>query len=371
MKLTTGPAPRRTRSRARVTMLRLVVVVAALLMLAPTPALSAPPFTVVKTIDVDISPFGITASPDGQTMWVANSGGVEFLGGTPSNKISIIDIATLSEEPDKITVGSFPEHIAFTKDGSHAAVTNGNDATVSIIDTASRTATQTVSIAPVGLAYPFGVIFNKTERQAFVTTGGGFDNAIAVLDTRDIDHVRLAGTVSASGYPGLPVLNPINGQLLVPSSLAEIGTAQLLVVNPNSGHIIHDFRMPIDNAFANDIAVSPDGRFAYISIFAFSGGSGGVWVVDLKRQRTVTVIDTGDPSVYGMGITPDGRFVFATNFTNNQVAVIDAHTNGVIATVPVGARPNQIAVTHNGTEAFVTNQSDTTVSVISIPHDEE
>jgi YVTN family beta-propeller protein len=101
-------------------------------------------FTVVTTINVDIQPFGITPSPDGQTMWVANSGSVF----ANSNKITIIDIASLTEETNKITVGNFPEDIAFTSDGSHAVVTNSSDATVSVIDTAPRTVTQTVSIAP-------------------------------------------------------------------------------------------------------------------------------------------------------------------------------------------------------------------------------
>jgi YVTN family beta-propeller protein len=351
--------------RIRRSLPRLVVVATALLVLAAPAAQSAPSFTVVRTINVDFNPFGIAASPDGRTMWVANSGGVAFLGGTPSDKVTIIDVATLTEEPDKITVGNFPEGIAFTKDGSHVAVTNGNDASVSIVDTASRTVTQTVSIAPVGLAFPLGVIFSRTGAKCYVTTGGGFDNAIAVLDTRNIDDVRLAGTAPASGYPGIPSLDPDNGHVLVPSSLAVIGTGQLLEINP-ADRLLRDLSMPIGNAFVNDVAVTPDGRYAYISVFAFSGGTGGVWVVDLKRRRTVTMIDTGDPNVWGMGITPDGRYVFATNFTHNQVAVIDPHTNTVIATVPVGAHPNEVAVTADGTEAFVTNQGDTTVSVIAI-----
>jgi hypothetical protein len=57
----------------------------------------------------------------------------------------------------------------------------------------------------------------------------------------------------------------------------------------------------------NDIAVTPDGRFAQISLFDFSGGTGGVWVVDVKLLKTVTVINTGDSGVFGMGTTPDGR----------------------------------------------------------------
>jgi YVTN family beta-propeller protein len=130
---------------------------------------------------------------------------------------------------------------------------------------------------------------------------------------------------------------------------------------------MHDITIPGNTGFTNDIAITPDGRFAYVSIFDFSGGTGGVWVVDLKTLRTVTVINTGDPEVFGIGITPNGRFVFATNFIKNSVAVIDTTTNTLAATVPVGRQPNEVAVTLNGTLAFVTNQNDTTVSVISIP----
>lgn len=375
MELTSIFGSPQIRSRVRPSLLRIIVVAAVLLIGAPPAAVAAPPFAVVKTIDVDFEPFGISASPDGQTMWVANSGGVEFLGGVPSNKITIIDIPSLTKEPTKITVGSFPEHIAFTADGSHAAVTNGNDATVSVIDTASRTVTQTVSIEPLGLAYPAGVIFNKNEKRIFVSTGGGFDNAIAVLNSRNIDDVQLAGTVPYSGYPGIPALNPRNHELLVPASPPFTPSptgdniADLLVINPNSGRILHDLALPITNAFANDIAVTPDGRFAFISIFAFSGGTGGVWVVDLKHLETVKMIDTGDPSVLGMGITPDGRFVFATNFQDDELAVIDPETMEVIETIPVGTNPNEVAVSLDGTKAFVTNQGNTTVSVISIPHE--
>jgi YVTN family beta-propeller protein len=364
------------RPRIYFTPLRVIVLVAAALsILTPTAAVSSPTFTVIKTIDVDFNPFGITTSPDGQTVWVANSGGVEFLGGVPSNKITIIDIPSLTKEPTKVTVGSFPEHIAFTADGSHAAVTNANDATVSIVDAEARAVSQTVSIGPLGLAYPAGVIFNKSEKRIFVSTGGGFDDAIAVLDSRNIGDVQLAGTVPYAGFPGIPALDPKSHQLLVPASppFAPSPTgdniADLLVIDPNSGHILHDLAMPITNAFANDIAVAPDGRFAYISIFAFSGGVGGVWVVDLKRLKTVTMIDTGDPSVLGTGITPDGRYIFATNFRDGDLAVIDPRTRDVIATIPVGTNPNEVAVSLDGTEAFVTNQGDTTVSVVSIPQE--
>jgi YVTN family beta-propeller protein len=321
-------------------------------------------FTVVQTINVDIQPFGITPSPDGQTMWVANSGSVF----ANSNKVTIIDIGSLTEEPNKITVGNFPEDIAFTDDGSHAVVTNSTDDTVSVIDATSKTVSQTVSLASLGVSFPFGITFSKNDNRIFVTTQGGSANSIAVLDSRNINNVQPAGTVAASGFTGRPALRPIDNELLVPASPLETGPPELLVIDPSSGNVMHELILTGNTAFPNDIAVTPDGRFAYISLFDFSGGTGGVWVVDIKLLKTVTVINTGDPGVFGMGITPDGRFVFATNFIQNQVVAIDAATNTIAATIPVGRQPNEVAVTLDSTEAFVTNQNDTTVSVISIPH---
>ncbi len=116
-------------------------------------------------------------------------------------------------------------------------------------------------------------------------------------------------------------------------------------------------------------------RFAYVGLLDFSGGTGGVWVVDLKNRTTVTVINTSDPLVHGIGITPDGEFVFATNFSagSNSVSVIDTDTNTIVATIPAGPQPNEVAVTLNGGRGFITNQNGTTndVTVFCIPNDDD
>lgn len=321
-------------------------------------------FNVIATINVDIQPFGATTSPDGNTVWVANSGGF-FANG---NKVTIINVNTLTEDPNKITVGNFPEDIAFTDDGAQAFVTNSSDATVSVINTATKTVTQTVSLAPAGLSFPFGIVTSKNDKKVFVTSQGGSPNSIAVLDNKNRNNVTLSGTIPASGFTTRPALRPIGNELLVPISGFETGPPRLLIINPSSEHITHEVTLAGNTtSFPNDVAVTPDGRFAYVALLDFSGGPGGVWVIDLKHLQTVTVINTGDPHVHGVGITPDGRFVFATNFIQNTVAVINTATNTVVATVPVGHQPNEVAVSLDGTKAFVTNQNDTTVSVICIP----
>lgn len=327
-------------------------------------------FNVIATLDVGPSPFGVTASPDGQTVWVANSGSFA----SNANTVTVLNAQTFAIE-SVITVGNFPEDIAFTSDGSQAFVTNSSDATVSVIDTATRTVTQTISLAPIPMTFPFGVVVGKNDKKVFVTSASGeFDGSdqnVAVLDIKNPSNVTLAGSFQAPGFGGRPAIRPIGNELLVPVAPTESGPPRLLIINPSSGNTKDVIELPGSTAFPQDIAVTPNGRYAYISLLDFSGGTGGVWVVDLKKRTTVTVINTGDPLVHGIGMTPDGEFVFATNFSagSNSVSVISTATNTIVATIPTGPQPNEVAVTPDGTTGFITNQNGTTndVTVFCIP----
>jgi len=308
---------------------------------------------------------------------VANSGVTPFTSGirgsSPTgigNTVTIIDVATLQEEPNKITVGMFPEDIAFAHDGLQALVTNSSDNTVSVIDTVTRAVTQTISVAPLGLAFPFGITVSKNGTEAFMSTDGQTTlNSIGVFDIRDADNVKLDGAIAATLFNARMAIRPRSDELLVPSSTSPVGPPILLVIDPGSRKIKSQVMVPNNTGLPEDIAVTPDGRFAYVTLFDFAGGSGGVWVVDLDKMETVTIINTGDPNTSGAGMTHDGRFVFATNFGVGSVSVIDTRSNQVVATVPVGNMPNKVAVTLDDRLAFVTNEGDTTVSVFRIDED--
>ena len=67
---------------------------------------------------------------------------------------------------------------------------------------------------------------------------------------------------------------------------------------------------------------------------------------------------------FGVAITPDGTRAYVTINFPNVVSVIDTATNTVVATIPVGVGPNGAAITPDGTRAYVTNHDSDTVSVI-------
>src|SRR5690349_3765330 len=46
---------------------------------------------------------------------------------------------------------------------------------------------------------------------------------------------------------------------------------------------------------------------------------------------------------------------YVSNVSSNDVSLIDTATNTVVATIPVGGFPIRVAITSNGTRAYVTN----------------
>lgn len=55
---------------------------------------------------------------------------------------------------------------------------------------------------------------------------------------------------------------------------------------------------------------------------------------------------------------------YVTNFSSNNVSVIDTSTNTVAATIPVGNFPSSVVFSPDGTRAYVTNLLDRTISAI-------
>jgi len=356
------------RSNNTRTLLLYLTVALIMLSVLVTQAPAQSGFSVIKTINVNISPFGDTLSPDGSKVWVANSGGLEV----NSDKVTLIDVPTLTEEPNKITVQLFPEDIAFGRLGLRAFVTNSTSDSLSVISTLTHTVTQNVDLSPVPLDFPVSLAVSVDDSQIFVTTDGDF-GLVAVLQN-GLSGVTIKGSIPIPGGSGRPAVVPFSllnlslfGKVLIPSSPSETGPPTLSVVDPNTDTVVNTLTLPGNTGFPQAVVVSPDAHYAYETLLDFSGGTGGVWVIDLTTLTTVTVINTGDPFVYGAALTYNGRYLFVTNFVQNQFVVINPTTNTIVTKVAVGDQPNDIAITYDDTKAFVTNQNDTTVSVISIP----
>ena len=67
----------------------------------------------------------------------------------------------------------------------------------------------------------------------------------------------------------------------------------------------------------------------------------------------------------GVAISPDGTTAYVANYSPSTVSVINTSTNTVTATITVGTNPYNLAVSPDGTKAYVTNTTANNVSVIN------
>src|ERR1017187_1191711 len=102
--------------------------------------------TVVATIHVGSGPEGVAVTPDGTRLYVANDGGAVWVIDTSNNSVVA-----------KVTVGGDPYGVAITPDGTRVYVTEDNVAAVSAIDTSSNTVIAKISVP----ATPSGVAIDR------------------------------------------------------------------------------------------------------------------------------------------------------------------------------------------------------------------
>ncbi|MDV6278217.1 YncE family protein, partial [Rhodococcus erythropolis] len=113
------------------------------------------------------------------------------------------------------------------------------------------------------------------------------------------------------------------------------------------------------------------------AVISFTGLAGGVAQAAPAHATPAAVVDTvidtvpiGDAvpvgaSPRGVAITADGTRAYVTNQDAGTVSVIETATDTVVGEpVPVGAFPTAVAITPDGSRAYVANRNAGTVSVI-------
>jgi YVTN family beta-propeller protein len=87
----------------------------------------------------------------------------------------------------------------------------------------------------------------------------------------------------------------------------------------------------------------------------------------IKGSKTLPITQVGKVRWHGWPHTPalqkssKNARLYRFSLRANYVSVIDTSSNTVVAKVPVGAFPVDVAVTPNGAFAYVTNQNDNTL----------
>jgi YVTN family beta-propeller protein len=209
---------------------------------------------------------------------------------------------------------------AFASPVAKAYVANFKDNTVSVIDTEAGKVIATVPVA----AGPHGMAITQDGRTVYVSGDGS--SSLDVIDT-DIDKV--VKTINVGKTPNGVALTPDNRLLLV----AVYNDNRVVFVDTSTQTAVGAITIPKPHT----IAISPDGRFAYVT--EQEPGHFALGLIDLATRSVVRTLALGKTPRDGE-FGYDGRRFYFTQAGVSSVQVLDPASNKIVAQIPTGVSPH-------------------------------
>lgn len=299
--------------------------------------------TVTATIPVGTNPYYMVFNPSGTRLYVSNYS---------SNNVSVID-TNANQVIATIPVGTNPHMIVSNSDGTRVYVTTYEDPfndyrdSVYVIDATTNTVITTILVGQD----PNNLVINPDGTRVYVTNHSS--NTVSVIDTATNEVIA---TIDAMKDDSPDILiNPSGTRVYVTSGYEKFVSAEydkyhnyvtkyessLNVIDTSVNNVIA--RIPIEG---DVYIINPSGSIIYAS----NWDDGNIKIIDTSTNSiaaTIAVSDVSDEGINSMAISPDGTKVYATVSVTDfpgRVSVIDANRNTVIATIPVGNNPWEIVV---------------------------
>ena len=247
------------------------------------------------------------------------------------------------------------------------------DASISVIDPLVGIAGKTNLFATIILkSAPGDWAKSRDSKRLYVTLPEA--GQVALVDT---DNFKVIDNIDAGSRPMRIALQPDGRYLWVGNDADTAEAGGVTVIDTQTLKAVT--HIPTGKGH-HEVAFSDDDRFAFVS----NRENGGVSVIDIGQTKKLKDIHTGSlpislayskngqalyvadgvdgsvsvlagsvpeviatiqakPGIGPMRISPDGRWVLVVNSKENLVHVLEISTNRLVQSIPVGARPYQIA----------------------------
>jgi len=278
--------------------------------------------TTGATLDeLDIQPRGVKVSADGtrvyafspQKLFVINSDSLEIE--------KYIDIQDVDPQGS-----SFFQQDAFRivlNRAEDTAYLLGRSAEVIVVDMTRGEVAARIPFAEGPIYHERGLALTPDESKLFVSDYRS--RTVAVIDT---SSNTVVARVPVANLPSEIRISQDGKRAYV---LQQHSTTLMTIIDVETHAVLKSIDFPSMIAAARDFEMSLDERYVYIACFDHNF----VMVYDLQEDGMAKIIDVGlDP--FNMVSTPDKRFIYITNFTSDDISVIDTTTNTIIKTIKLG-----------------------------------
>ncbi len=236
--------------------------------------------------------------------------------------------------------------------GTVVAVNQQSD-TVTLIDLKSMTAYRHVAV----VGGPHEAAVSPDGRSVVVTNynkqGAGQQKTLSVLALPSGDTIK---TIDLGEYRAPHDVRWVDASRVVVTSEAN---QALLLVNVSSGAIEKVFKT--DAGVSHMLALSTDRTRLYSSNMR----DGSVSAFDFQTGQKIKDVKTGK-ECEGVGVTPDGRWVWAGNRAEDTISIIDTRSLEVVKRLTSAGFPYRVQFTPDGTRALIPHANASSLVVADV-----
>ena len=165
------------------------------------------------------------------------------------------------------------------------------------------------------------------------------------------------GISAVGATPGFVAISP-DGRL---AYIARRAAGVVTVLDTSINKVVAD--VPIPAGPPQFIAFAPDGSRAYVSVYNADLTINAVAVLDTRTTKLVETIPV-NKKPYALAVSPDQKFVYVPSHDAAVIDIIDIAANKVVQSVPVAPNPHWVTFDADGTFAYIANHDSNLVSVM-------
>ncbi|MGD0527244.1 MAG: cytochrome D1 domain-containing protein [Polyangiaceae bacterium] len=275
--------------------------------------------------------------------------------------LAIVDPATLAVVA-RVPVGEDPHEVTATTDGKAAYVSSyggGRFNSLSVVDLVGQAPLAAVDLGP--LRGPHGLV-TRGDKIWFTAEGakvvGSYDPKRAQVDW-----------VLGTGQDRTHMLFVSEDLRRVVTANVSSGTVSFLDKSPGDGPA--NGQPPPDRwdvtvvpvaRGAEGFDVSPDRREVWVA----NAQPGTVSIIDFATKTVTATLEAGVPGANRLKFTPDGKRVLISSIRGGGLVVYDARARTVERRVPMGRGTAGIQMQPDGRRAFVACTPDDDVAVVDL-----
>lgn len=322
---------------------------------SPVPTATPLPTRTAATPTASVLP----TEPPGGVYWATVNGAIApALAGVPARvyvpderagEVVVIDPATFAIV-DRLTVGSYPEHVSPSWDGQLLYVNNMKSNSMSMIDPRLGTI-----VGLITTPSPYNLYFTPDGTRAIVvedmTKGAPDDeNGLRFYTNPGFEELGFL-PVPWAGADHLDF--SANGRTLY---LSCEYSGRVLAVDVESMSITLEI---VVGGFPTDVRLAPDGS----QLFVANQLLNGLTVINVGTGAIADFIELEEGS-HGLAMSRDATQLYVTNRVAGSLSIIDIATLHVVRTTAIGGSPDMIAVSPDGSQLWISNRWGASVVVI-------